>query len=107
MSKWAPIYAKDDYLFVVPSRDQVGEDDWEASKIGFGTSLVEGTLLKFRYTNKNLELSDEGKITVNGAWGDLGCWRVVILADEAGNLKRPAPLTAQELVQQQGPLLRP
>ncbi len=57
MSKvFVPIFKKDENELFICTEDFIGETHYDAMKIGWGTSLVEGVLLKMEFTNEVREI---------------------------------------------------
>ena len=77
--KYTPIFQQDNKCFVVPAASMVADSKETAWKLAMGVILVEGIMLNFKFSGEYLELSDEGKVNVQGWNATLGAWDVVIL----------------------------
>ncbi len=81
--EYAPVFEKDRVQFIIWHRGFSDKDEDEAYKIGFGTTLMEGIIFKFKFTGKSIPIFDGS--TKKGKEGELGNLKVIVL-DEADHV---------------------
>jgi len=72
-----PIFTKNDHEFFILHDEFKSQNEVEAHKIGFGTMFVEGLLLGFKFTNRVMELPEEG---IAHAAAIIGPYHVAIIS---------------------------
>ena len=68
-SQWVPVFTKDGNRFLLPHKEMVADNENEAWKIGWGTVLVEGIMLAFKFSGETLEIVDGQLVHVRGQLG--------------------------------------
>lgn len=59
MTRYFPVWEKQDNCFIFPYEDMAGDDETEATKIALGMMLVEAVLWNMTYTGTILDLADK------------------------------------------------